>query len=89
MLYIDPGVDMIEGGVEAGEAWDADYRANTYHAPSDEFDPDWDWTNVVQDVELYYVIGRMLADSSSWPNWTPEDEFRRLRDDLCAADGGC
>jgi Zn-dependent M28 family amino/carboxypeptidase len=89
MLYIDPGEDMEVGGVEAGKAWDEYYRANIYHSPNDEFDPDWDWANVKQDVELYYVIGRMLADSTSWPNWMPEDEFRRLRDELCAADGGC
>ncbi|HSG33245.1 MAG TPA: M28 family metallopeptidase [Sphingomonadaceae bacterium] len=89
MLYVDPGEDLSEGGREAGRAWDVDYRANIYHSPNDEFDPAWDWTNVVQDVELYYVIGRMLAQSTSWPNWLPDDEFRLLRDELCAGDGGC
>jgi Zn-dependent M28 family amino/carboxypeptidase len=89
MLYIDPGTDLVEGGKTAGEAWEADYRDHRYHAPDDEFDPNWRWDNVKLDVELYYAIARMLAESSSWPNWLPGDEFRRLRDESCAAPGGC
>jgi len=89
MLYVDPGTDLTEGGKAAGEAWDADYRDRRYHAPDDEFDPNWRWDNVKMDVELYYAIARMIAESSSWPNWLPGDEFRRLRDESCAAEGGC
>jgi Zn-dependent M28 family amino/carboxypeptidase len=89
MLYVDPGTDLTEGGKAAGEAWEADYRDHRYHAPDDEFDPNWQWDNVKLDVELYYVIARMLADSESWPNWLPGDEFSRLRDESCAGEGGC
>jgi hypothetical protein len=31
----------------------------------------------------------MLADGSDWPNWYPDDEFRRIRDESCAPEGGC
>ena len=33
-----------------------------------------------QDVGLYYMIARDLADGRDWPNWTPGDEFRAIRD---------
>ena len=90
MLYVDGGEDLIEGGKEAGAALAADYRENRYHSPKDEFDENWDWSGVMADLQLFYRLGRMMADSSSWPNWVEGDEFRGIRDESCAAnDNGC
>ncbi|QYU69105.1 M28 family peptidase [Leptolyngbya sp. 15MV] len=90
MLYVDGGEDLVEGGREAGAALAADYRANRYHGPKDEFDENWDWSGVMADLQLFYRIGRMLAKSTSWPNWNDGDEFRAIRDQSCAADtAGC
>lgn len=90
MLYADGGEDLIDGGKEAGAAVAADYRENRYHGPKDEFDENWDWSGVMADLQLFYRIGRMLAESSSWPNWNEGDEFKASRDESCAeADAGC
>lgn len=89
MLYAKSGQDLFDGGLEAGEAGHADYTANHYHGPKDEYDPNWDWSGVAQDVALYYAIGRELADSADWPNWVEGDEFRATRDASCAAGEGC
>ncbi|MEP6199886.1 MAG: M28 family metallopeptidase, partial [Marinomonas sp.] len=90
MLYIDGGEDLIEGGREAGKEVADDYRENRYHGPKDEFDDSWDWSGVMADLQLFYRVGRSLADSQSWPNWVPGDEFRGIRDESCSsADGGC
>ena len=90
MLYIDGGEDLVEGGREAGEAVSKDYRDNRYHGPKDEFDEDWDWSGVMADLQLYYRLGRMMAMSTSWPNWVDGDEFRGIRDESCAATNkGC
>lgn len=90
MLYVDGGEDLIEGGTEAGAAIAADYRENRYHGPKDEYDENWDWSGVMADLQLFYRLGRMLADSESWPNWVDGDEFRSIRDEDCAAnDNGC
>lgn len=90
MLYADGGEDLIDGGKEAGAAVAADYRENRYHGPKDEFDESWDWSGVMADLQLFYRIGRMLAESSSWPNWNEGDEFKATRDESCAeADAGC
>ncbi|WP_432201445.1 M28 family metallopeptidase [Erythrobacter sp. W53] len=90
MLYVDGGEDLIEGGREAGAAVAADYRENKYHGPKDEFDENWDWSGVMGDLQLFYRLGRMLATSTSWPNWNKGDEFRGTRDEDCEAAGaGC
>ncbi len=80
MIYFDGGEDLVEGGREAGKKIADDYRANKYHAPSDEFDPDWDWSGVMADLKVYYSVARMLATTEDWPNWVEGDEFRATRD---------
>lgn len=90
MLYVDGGEDLIEGGREAGAAVAADYRDNRYHGPKDEFDEEWDWSGVMADLQLMYRLGRMMAMSTSWPNWNEGDEFKATRDESCAAaETGC
>ena len=90
MLYVDGGEDLVSGGRPAGEKAAADYRARRYHGPQDEYDPGWNWAGVMQDLQLFYRIGRSLAQSTSWPNWMPGDEFRAVRDQDCAKAGaGC
>ncbi len=91
MLYIDGGEDLVAGGVIAGAEVAREYTENRYHGPKDEFNENWDWSGVMGDLNLFYRIGRSLAQSESWPNWNQGDEFRAIRDESCrAADGaGC
>ncbi len=89
MLYLDGGEDLVEGGREAGEKVANAYRADRYHGPKDEYDPNWDWSGVMADLQLFYRIGRMLATSESWPNWNEGDEFKATRDASCAEGEGC
>ena len=74
------GEDLVVGGPAAGKAAADDYNTNRYHRPQDEYDPAWDWGAALQDVSLYYTMGRTLADGNSWPNWYPTAEFRAIRD---------
>jgi len=80
MLYADGGFDLREGGPEAGEAAGADYRANRYHGPADEYSEDWVMDGMVEDTTLFYNVGARLANSQDWPNWYEGNEFRALRD---------
>jgi Zn-dependent M28 family amino/carboxypeptidase len=80
MLYAEAGEDLVKGGMAAGKAAAEDYTERRYHGPKDEFDPNWNWDGIVQDVTLYYQVGRELATTSAWPNWVAGDEFRAIRD---------
>lgn len=80
MLYFEGGEDLVKGGTAAGMAAAEDYTKNRYHGPKDEYDPNWDWSGVQADLNLYYAVGRDLASGSDWPNWVDGDEFRGIRD---------
>lgn len=79
VLYTSNGIDMVEGGEARGRAMNEHYTANNYHKPSDEVTPEWDMSGGAQDLELMYAVGRGLADSSDWPEWRENAEFRAAR----------
>ncbi|MDB5365698.1 MAG: putative Aminopeptidase family [Rhodospirillales bacterium] len=73
------GYDSREHGREWGEAQRLDFTMNRYHRPADAWSADMDWRGAVQDLDLYYSIGRELADGKSWPQWSEHAEFARIR----------
>ncbi|MEE8464480.1 MAG: M28 family metallopeptidase [Gammaproteobacteria bacterium] len=81
VLYAEAGVDNLQHGREWGVARMQDYRRDRYHQPTDEYNADWDWGGVLQDLELYFEIGRELAAESTFPNWYENSEFRARRDE--------
>jgi Zn-dependent M28 family amino/carboxypeptidase len=84
VLDPDGGYDLVKGGKKAGQAVRDDYREHQYHQPSDQWRADWDLTGQVDDVEALYQVGDMLANSDTWPNWYPGNEFRAIRDKTMA-----
>ena len=38
MIYADPGIDLVDGGIEKGLELARNYTANDYHKPTDEVD---------------------------------------------------
>jgi Zn-dependent M28 family amino/carboxypeptidase len=74
------GNDLVNGGVARGEALSKEYVTKHYHQPSDEWSPSWDFTGMAQDVQLLHNLGRDLANSRAWPNWSADSEFRATRD---------
>ncbi|GGZ21446.1 M28 family metallopeptidase [Asticcacaulis endophyticus] len=85
VLYAASGLDMVEGGVTAGRAFDEDYRKNRYHQANDEWSADWDLSGLAEDVALYYQLGAKLANSTVWPQWRETSEFKAARDKTAVA----
>jgi Zn-dependent M28 family amino/carboxypeptidase len=83
-LYTDAGVDHVDHG----EAWTmerrAEYTAERYHKPSDEYDPSWDLTGAMEDLQLLFTVGYRLATSDTFPNWREGTEFKARRDEEIA-----
>ncbi len=80
MIYFEGGDDLVTGGKAASETFAKAFEADHYHAPSDEFSLITNWDGIAEDLGLYYIVGRMMAMSDSWPNWVAGDEFRAIRD---------
>jgi len=78
------GNDLVNGGIPRGEALEKEYIDKHYHQPSDEWSPAWDFTGMAEDDQLLHNLGRDLANSREWPNWSPDSEFRALRDKSAA-----
>lgn len=83
-LLAGPGFDLIDGGRTAGLAANADYTAHRYHTPNDVFDPNWDLSGTLEDIQTLYLLGRNLADDDRWPDWYADSDFRALRDAMMA-----
>lgn len=82
------GNDLVNGGTERGNALAADYTEKRYHQQDDEYQPGWDFSGMVQDAQLLHMVGRALANSTDWPNWSADSEFRATRDESAAQRGG-
>ncbi|MCM2309908.1 MAG: M28 family metallopeptidase [Steroidobacteraceae bacterium] len=80
MLYPKPGIDLVTGGAEAGLAWQEAFVTDRYHKPSDEYDAGWNVSGTLADLELYYDVGRAVANESGWPQWREDSEFRAIRE---------
>ena len=74
------GNDLVDGGVDAGEAAGKDYTANRYHQPADEWQASWTFAGMAHDLPVLYKVGSDLANSDRWPDWSKDSEFRATRD---------
>jgi hypothetical protein len=78
-LFPRPGVLYVghapEWGREQVDAW----IEGNYHQPSDDWDPSWDLTGMVDDARLLFRTGLSVADADQPPAWRPGDEFAPAR----------
>ncbi|HZT03523.1 MAG TPA: M28 family peptidase [Steroidobacteraceae bacterium] len=85
VVLVSGGLDVIGKPRGWGQhAFDV-YNELHYHQPSDSYDPNWDWSGALQDLQFFYRVGDRLARGTGWPNWYPNDEFRAARDAVLQA----
>jgi Zn-dependent M28 family amino/carboxypeptidase len=79
-LSAGSGVRHILKGEEWGLAQQEKYIAEKYHKPTDEFSPDWDLNGILEDLDMYFMLGFRLSMESVFPNWKEGSEFKAKRD---------
>jgi Zn-dependent M28 family amino/carboxypeptidase len=79
-LWIEHGRDYRGRPEGWGDDLQADYTANRYHAPSDEFTEEFVFDGAVQQGTLMLRVLLELADDDTWPNWYADQEFKGARD---------
>lgn len=78
-LYLDTGTTFVgkpEGwGKQQIEAWEEQH----YHQPSDEIGPDWNFEGMIEDAQLGFLAGLVVAGRAELPSWVAGDEFEAAR----------
>lgn len=80
-MLASSGLDLLNGGREAGQKAASDYTAHHYHTPNDVFDPNWDYAGILEDTQALYLLGQKLSEADVWPVWYPDSPFKAKRHD--------
>ena len=78
LMGMSGGHDLVKGGRRAGDRWLAAYM-KCYHQTCDLVTDTWDLSGAAQDVQLFYDLGAVLANSRTWPDWREGSEFKAMR----------
>ena len=80
-MFMDNGLDSKEHGMDWGMEYHKTFMDSTYQKLSDEYSEDLNLDGIMQYLQVVFDIGYTLANSSKFPNWKKEDEFRSIRDE--------
>ena len=84
-FYTGRGVDIVGQPPGYGKMRLDEYVANDYHKPSDEIKPWWDMRGAALDADVLFQVGLTVAQSDTWPQWKPGNEFKAKRDAMMAS----
>jgi Zn-dependent M28 family amino/carboxypeptidase len=87
ILYARGGTTERTHGSDYIAQRNADYVKNRYHSPKDEVNENWDLDAAIEDLVLFYKIGKRLANGEEWPQWFEGNEFRAIREASIAGRG--
>ncbi|MDX2034642.1 MAG: M28 family peptidase [Blastocatellia bacterium] len=78
-VSFNPGSKFVGHADSWGEEQFNDYNTHRYHQPSDEYSPNWDFSGMIQQTKLAFLIGLRVANANEAPQWNKGDEFERAR----------
>ena len=81
---IEHGSDYVGRMPGWGDEMRAQYIAQHYRQPSDEYDPEFDYSGAVQQARVAFRVGLSVADARAIPVWQDGTEFKALRDSMLA-----
>jgi Zn-dependent M28 family amino/carboxypeptidase len=79
MAYAGSRGDFRDEPIAERQAARSEYGAKRYHQAADEWSPDWDYSGMIEDLTVFYDVGRALANSRDWPEWKSGSEFGPVR----------
>jgi len=74
------GIDVIGKDTAYGAAKEREFNDKHYHGQSDQYDPNWDFSGAIDDLQLLFMVGKRLAYEHVWPEWKAGSEFKAERD---------
>ena len=76
---LHPGTDYVGRPAGWGLEMRERYTREDYHKPSDTIKEYWNLDGMVQDCQLFFVVGYRIANDFH-PDWNPGAEFKAARD---------
>ena len=79
---LDPGEGSEFVGKPPGYATERrdEWTSTDYHSPSDEVKDWWDLSGAAEDGRLLLAVGYRVANADRFPEWSPGNEFRAIRE---------
>jgi Zn-dependent M28 family amino/carboxypeptidase len=85
-VYLEPGTDFVDRPPEWGRQVVEEFTDNHYHQPSDEYDPNWNLSGMIDDARIGFWTGLAIANADEMPTWNEGDEFEAVRLEALAAE---
>jgi hypothetical protein len=79
-------MDFVDRPPGWGKEQVDNYTNVHYHQPSDEYDPNWDLSGMLEDALVGFWTGLAIANADEMPNWVEGDEFEAVRLEALAAE---
>ena len=86
-LYFDDGTDFVGRPPEWGRQKIEEWELKKYHQPADKLDESWSFDGMIEDAQLGFYSGWIVAQADAMPAWNPGDEFEAARKKALAAVG--
>jgi len=79
------GIDVIGQPAGYGQQQQDEFDEKRYHNVQDNYNPNWDLSGAVDDLQLLFIIAKRLTYGHEWPQWKEGSEFKAERDKTAAA----
>jgi len=78
-LFFSAGTEVIGRPPEWGREQIEQWELKQYHQPSDKLDGTWNFDGLIEDAQLGFYSGWIVAQADAMPTWNPGDEFEAAR----------
>ena len=86
-LFFDSGTDFIGRPPQWGRQQIETWELKKYHQPGDKLEDTWNFDGMIEDAQLGFYSGWLIAQADAMPSWNPGDEFEAARKKALAAVG--
>ena len=86
-LFFSAGTDVLGRPAGWGKEQHEEWELKKYHQPSDKLDGTWNFDGMIEDAQLDFLAGWIIAQAETMPGWKPGDEFEAARKRELAAVG--
>ena len=78
-LNVESGTNYVGQDKEAARKRFEEFNAKHYHQPSDNFDENWRYDGIVQNLEVSLAVGMKVSNAKKLPAYKASDEFAKAQ----------